>query len=310
NPTIAGIATLTIAVTGKTVTLTRGAGSWITDLIVPGQVVRITTGTGLVAANQNNNLGVVSMTATVLTCQQLSGTAFVAGAPTSVTVQAIGKSTFVPLTGHTFKSYSVEEFYSDINQSEVYSGLKVGTIAMSAPTEGMVTIDITMQGKDLAQKATTQYYTSPTAANLAGIAAGVSGAVIINGVAQTVVTSADFSINKTLENANVIGSNAIERVFDGRITANGSLSAYFPDAVLRDIFDTESRVGVMLFFTADSSPTAEVFSVFFPSVKFSGADKADAELGLIQTIPWEALLNPDTTGGKPATTVFITDSLA
>jgi hypothetical protein len=309
NPTITGLG-LTIAVSGKDVTVTRGAGSWITDLFVPGQVARITTGTGLVAANQNNNLFIIALTATVMTARQVSGTAFVAGAPTACTVQAFGKSTLVPLSGHTNKSYSFEEWFSDVAQSEVYSGLKIGDTSVSMPTNGLVTIDFTLQGKVLAQKAITQYFTTPANPNTNGIFAAVSGSVIINNVPQGVVSTGDFKIMRKLENANVIGQDSVADVFVGRITSSGTMSMYFENAVPRDIFDNEGKVGVMFCVVADASPAADFMTFYFPSVKFSSADKTDAELGIMQSVPFEALLNGDLTGGKPPTTVYINDSQA
>ena len=70
-------ATVTIAASGDLWTLTRSTGSFLTDGINVGMVVRM-TGAGLNAANQGNNLLVCAVAATVLTVKVLSSTALVA----------------------------------------------------------------------------------------------------------------------------------------------------------------------------------------------------------------------------------------
>jgi len=133
------------------------------------------------------------LTATVATVQVLSSTPLVVEGPiATVTVTVAGKQTFAPLTGHTDKSFTVEEWYSDIAQSEVYTGLKVGSMNVQLPATGLVTCDFGMQGKDLTQKGTSQYFTSPTAAGTNGILASVSGALVVNGVPVALITSFGF----------------------------------------------------------------------------------------------------------------------
>jgi hypothetical protein len=108
---------LTIAGSGP-YTITRAAGSWLTDGVTVGTVIRL-TGT-FNANNLNKNLLVASMTATVLTVVVLNGSTMTAEGPiASAGVSFPGKQTFVPATGHTDDSYTVEEWYSDIAQSEV-----------------------------------------------------------------------------------------------------------------------------------------------------------------------------------------------
>lgn len=67
--------------------------------------------------------------------------------------------TYAPLTGHTDDAYTVEEWYADIAQSEVYVGNKVGTVAVQLPTSGLVTADITFMGRDRSIKGTSAYHT-------------------------------------------------------------------------------------------------------------------------------------------------------
>jgi len=299
---------VTIATSGTLFTVTRASGSWITDGVTVGNVIAL-TGAGLNAANVSNNLLAVGLSATVATVAVLSSTTLVAEGPIStVTATVRGKVTYAPLTGHTDDAYTVEEWYSDIAQSEVYVGNKVGTVAVQLPTSGLVTTDITFKGRDRSIKGTSAYHTSPTAAGTTGIFAAVSGALVVNGAPVGLITAADFSIERGLEAANVVGQNVAADMFTGRIRVTGNFSTYFTDAVFRDYFDNESTISLVVAFTTSSDKNADVMSFTIPKIKVGSADKADAELGIIQSHSFVGLLNPVTTAGLPATTIAIQDS--
>jgi hypothetical protein len=299
---------LTIAGSGP-YTITRATGSWLTDGVTVGTVIRL-TGT-FNANNLNKNLLVASMTATVLTVVVLNGSTMTAEGPiASAGVSFPGKQTFVPATGHTDDSYTVEEWYSDIAQSEVYTGCKVSSMNISLPSTGLTTVDFSYVGKDLGSKGTSQYFTTPTAQNTNGIFAAVNGAMIVNGVAVALITSADFSVNRATENATAVGSNSIAEIFTGRITATGNLSVYFQDAVFRDYFDAETEVSLVMGLTTNNTGTAEFVTFTLPRVKLNDFSKSDGELGLTASASFTALLNSTTTAGLPATTIQIQDSLA
>ncbi len=299
---------VTIAASGSLFTVTRSTGSWITDGVTVGNVVAL-TGAGLNAANVGNNLLVVGLTATIATVVVLSSTTLVAEGPiASVTATVRGKVTYAPLTGHTDDSYTVEEWYSDIAQSEVYVGNKVGAVAVQLPTSGLVTTDITFQGRDRSIKGTSAYHTTPTAAGTTGIFASVSGALVVNGTPVGLITSADFNIERGLEAANVVGTNLAADMFAGRIRVTGNFSTYFQDAVFRDYFDNETTISLVVAFSTSSDKNADVMSFTIPKIKVGAADKADAEMGVIQSHSFVGLLNSTTTAGLPATTIAIQDS--
>ena len=299
----------TVTVVGTTYTLVRDTGSWLTDGLRVGMVIRAT---GLTTtADNDKNLLVASLTATDAVVVPLNGSTMTAqGTESAVTFTAPGKQTFVPATAHTDDSYTVEEFYSDIAQSEVYTGMKVNSVAVQLPATGLTTVDIGFAGKDLTQVGTTQYFTSPTAQNSNGIFAAVNGVMLVAGAPVALVTSADFAIERATENATVVGSNSVADIFTGRIRVTGNLSVYFQDAAFRDYFDDETSVSIVLTVTADSSADSNFVGFTLPKVKLGSFTKDDGELGLIASASFQALLNEVTTAGLPATTIQIQDSAA
>jgi len=308
-PSVTGLE-VTIATSGTNFTITRSAGDYLADGVKVGSVIRL-TGAGLNAANVDNNLLVIAVTATVLTVKVLSATTLVAEGPiASVDITYPGKQSYVPLTGHTDDSYTIEQWYSDINQSEVFTGNRVGTASISLPATGLVTADFSFTGKDLARTGTTEYMTSPAAANNNGIFAAVQGAMIINGTEGACITDASIEINREQEPAQCVGSNFASEIFTGTINVTGSLSAYFSDGTLRDYFDNETEVTIVLALTTSEAKDADFMSFVMPRVKLGSYNHADAQLGIVDSIDFTALLKGKNTDGLIESTIMIQDSQA
>lgn len=298
----------TIAAAGDLWTVTRATGSFLADGINVGDGV-VLSAAGLNAANVAKNLLVVSMTATVLTVKVLNNTALIAEGPiVTVTATVRGKKTYVPATGHTDQSFTIEEWYSDIAQSETFTGMKFGSMNLQLPATGLATVDFSMQGKDLALKGTSQYFTSPAAQGTNGIFASVAGAVVVNGLPVALITSADFNVERALENAIAVGSNSAAEIFTGRIKATGNLSVYFQDATFRDYFDAETPVSLIFALSTSDAANADFVSFTLPKVKLGSFDKQDAELGIMASCSFQALSNGDTANGLVASTLSIQDS--
>jgi len=298
------------AFTATSTVLTRPSGSWLTDGFKIGDVIRITAGTGAVAGDLNKNLLITAVAALTMTFVVLNGSGFTTTSVTAAGVIGVfGKKTFVPQTGHTSDSFTVEEFYSDIAQSEVYTGCKVNTVGISIPSTGMSTVDFSFMGKDLNTTGTTQYFTTPTALGSSGVFAGVNGVVIFNGTQVAVVTDASVNINRNISNATVLGSNSISESFDGRAIVDGSLSLYFTDAVAREAFKNETEVSVIFTLTTNNTANADFMSITLPRIKINSFTKDDGEQGITASCDFQALLNP-TTGSADVTTIVIQDSLA
>lgn len=301
-------ADLTIAEDGSFYTVTRAVGDFTTDQIYVGNVLRM-SGAGLDPLNVGVNMVVLTVAPTVIKVMTLQRNKLVAEGPiTGATIAVVGSQTFAPLSGHTSDSFTFEEWYSDVTQSEVYTGNKVGSIALQLPTSGYVTADFSFLGKDLEDKGTTEFFTTPAPSNNEGLTVSVSGAVLVDGVPAAVITSADFTIDRGLEPANVIGTNHAVEIFDGRINVTGNMSTYFQNGTYRDYFVDEVPISVVITLSTGSEADSDVISFLLPRVKLGSATKDDGESGLVSQHTFQALLNSDLTGGKPNTTMLIQDT--
>jgi hypothetical protein len=308
---ITGVA-LTIAGAGPTYTVTRGSGSWLSDGLKVGHVMRLSVGT-LNAANISKNLLVVDIgSATVATVMPLNGVALVAEGPISgCTATVIGKVTYAPSSGHTDLSYAIEHWHADVSQSELFLGCKVASMDIDLPSSGMASINLGFLGKDVTTNSSA-YYTSPTAETSTGILASVNGILVAGSGAIALVTGMSINYSGEMSGEPVVGSNTFAEITEGRVLISGQLTALFQDATIRDYFLNETEVGLVAALSASNAAAADFISFAVPRVKFGDAAKDDGAKALVQTLPFTALYNASGGSGVKTeqTTIQIQDSQA
>lgn len=308
-----GIVTVTAAfVSGSKGTFTRSAGSFITDGFNIGDVI---SWSGWVVATANNahRMVISNLTATVMTCYTLDGAAIVArAAGDSVACVTAGKKIWVPITGQTRDYYTIEHFFGDISQSEVFTDCVPTQVDLKAPGSGLVTIAWTFMGLGY-QNAQAQYFIAPAAPPTGTIAASVNGNLIINNTTAGVITGIDVSIKGShWVPGGVVGSNFDPDVIPGKVLVSGQITVLFTDNVMRDLFLNETESALTVVLTANSIlPTSPFTAINMSRIKFSGQKKDDGEKGLTLTLPFVALENYAAGGAAFAnldTTISIQDS--
>lgn len=303
--------TIAIAGAGPTYTVTRSAGSWLTDGIKFGQSGRLTAG-AFNAANLNKNLAVVSLTASALTVLPLNGAALVAEAGiTAATWTPTGKVTFAPASGFTDDSFAIEDWHSDTSQSELYLGEKLNEMAFSVPSDGNVDVTMNFMGRDV-QTATAAYYVTPAAETTTPICHSSSGVIVAPSGALAIVTAFSLSVKGNMAPEPASGSSLYSAIDPGRILVDGSLSAYMPDGTLRDYFLNETLVSLVGVFGGSQLAAADFVGFTLPTLKLSSADKDDGDKPVIRNFSFAAEYN--STGGagqsQEQTSIYIQDSQA
>lgn len=305
-------ASITVGGTTGAWTITRAAGSWLTDGVKIGDVVRLTAG-AFNANNLNKNILVTAVTALALTGITLNGSNMTAEGPiASAALTVFGKKTMIPQSGHTDKSFSIEHWHPDVGAtgaSEVFTGCKVSKVTFTLPATGMATIAVEFSGKD-ATPGTAQYFTSPTPVTVTGVMAAVNGVVKVGSASGGTITSATIEISSAQSSEPGIGSNVADQAATGRVIVTGQVTAKFDSTALRDAFYNETETSAYFAFTADNTANSDFIAFAINRLKANGASKDDGEKILIQTIPFQALLNTDGGANQPEdlTTIAIQDS--
>jgi hypothetical protein len=271
---------------------TFGAGSLITAGFKVGDVVRFSTITG---PNANRNFRITALTATQMTV-------FPAPADmtsqTTFTVAVQGRKL---VNGILTPSFTIEQYMSEIDVNELFTGMRVGEMALSLPPSGIATANFSFQGKDatVGSGAGAPYFTNPAAQPNTGVLAGVNGSLTLNGSASAIVTGLDLTINNNLSSTPVVGSQSVPEIFYGRSVVTGNVSAYLDDAALLNVFMNEAEVDIVAQLEAAGSDPKDFLVVNMQRVKFTGVNKTvGPDGGVVATFPFQALLK---TGGAGTT---------
>ncbi len=304
--------TLSIASSGSNWTVTRSAGSFFTDGIKIGDVVRL-SGANLAAGNVGVNLVVLSLTTTALTVNVPTGTALTAeSSKTASTVTVVGKKLWVPASGHTNLYYTFEENFTDIARYHVYKDVQVGKVDIAMPATGNVTVSFGLIGLGSRVSSGSQSLTSPTAETTTSVLASVAGGAYIGGTEYTNITSASVSIDGQVTHGEaVIGSNTIPDTQRGRVMVKGSFTALYEDDGLSTPFTNETTTSLILYLADDTTDAADFICIVLPEVKIFSDDADDGEKQIIRTYNFTAQMCSTTavSAANHQTIVSVQDSL-
>jgi hypothetical protein len=180
-----------------------------------------------------------------------------------------------------------------VDLSEVFWDIKVNTMALKLPATGLSTVDFGLMGLNHTNYsgASAPYFSAVLAASTSGVLAAVNGALYVQGTKIALLTGLDFDIAGGLTSEAVVGSNVKSDIFDGRVTIKGNMSIFFEDATFRDYFENETEISICAAFTTSNEATSDFLAFTLPRVKVGGASKDGGEKGIIQTMPFTALLN-------------------
>lgn len=307
-------ASITIAGSGPTYTVTRAAGDFLTAGVKIGHVIRLSAGS-FNAANLSKNLLITALTATVATVVPVNGVALVAEGPiASSTVTVTGKQSFCPTSAHTNDYYTFEHYYPNMTvaNSESFWDCKVTGMNIALPPTGMATVEFPIMGLDLTT-GTSQALTSPTAITTSAIQAAINGVIRSTSGALANVTNLTLNVTDNCVMAGpVIASNKGVDIVYGRHQVTGSLTALFDSVTQRDYFLNETEVSLYAVLAADSTAAAAFVAVSIDRLKFGSADRDDSEGVKNVTLSFTALFN--STGGTgistEGTTMRVQDSAA
>lgn len=298
-----------ITVDNAAKTITRASGSWITDGFKVGDVIRASS---LDSAINGKNLRIANLTATVITTVEAPG-ANVTTPDSDAVISVAGKKLWVPTSGHTNVSYAIEHNYGDIDESELFMGCRVNTAAINLSPTALTTVAFGVVGQDSAlySAGTAPYFTSPAAETDTPILAAVNGTLRVGGVDIATVTGLTINIAANITDTDVVGSNKVPQTFPGRLVVSGQFTAYYEaGSSLRADFYDENELSLIVKLNAGSAADSDFMTIGLGRIKLGGASKDDGETGLIQTIPFQALLN--TSGGSSTahekTTIWMQDS--
>lgn len=306
---------VTVSTGERTGAITRPTGNWLTDGFKIGDIVSVSGYTGVATANNNRYCMIVGLTGGTMTLLTLNASPMVAKAASDpLTVAVVGRKTWIPASGHSRDYYTVEHWFGDVGESEVFRDTVVTGFTVSLPPTGMATVEFPMMGLNMTP-GKAQYFTTPAAPSKGANLAAANGALIINGQLAGLVTGMTIVANGNYAyptGDGIVGSNERPDVLPGVLDVTGQLTVLFTNGYFRDLFINEEEATIAMVMTTDNKPAPGFAAFVMSRVKFSGSSKDDAATGLTLTMPYTALenINPDAGTGLPnlQTTISVQDS--
>ncbi|MRW82884.1 hypothetical protein GJ698_02115 [Pseudoduganella sp. FT26W] len=269
---VAPLSGLTVTASASTPNFVRSAGSWLTDGLAVGMLVKFSGFTSGAAANNGKLYTVIGLTATDLNVAEVVAPAASAAA---IGLTVPGKITYIPETGHTNDSYMIEKWYSAVSESLRFTGQRIASVKFGLNADDKVTAEVAFMGQDR-KKDVTAYYTNPAAPGGGDMLVTPSGLAVINGVASKVCTNFSLDINGNASVGKVVGANVTPDVFMDMIDTSGQISVYYENGTMDDYFDQEQQISLI---SRLDDGIGGAFVMAMPAVKvFGGTESGDKEI--------------------------------
>lgn len=275
-------ATMT-SITTTTSTIVAAGGSWITQGVRVGDVVRLSGHS--TAANNDKNLRVIGVTATTITVptgdlvlDAVADTTF------TLTIQRKVNQGATPVR----RSFTFEEYEQDIDQSELYTGCRVSSLKITGNPDAMATIEFGIVGADMSPLATgsSPTFTSPTLTSTIGLTM-VDATIRWGGSDVTVLTGFDVSLDMSAQGQPVIGSRVTPDIFEGTAAVSGNISGVRDSLtnVTRATAETELELHVLM--VEPESEPKDFVHIFIPRLKIQVPSKGIGQSGAqVETMPF------------------------
>lgn len=288
---------LTSITTGAN-TIIASAGSWITAGLRVGDVIRLTN--HQTTANNGKNLRITALTATTITvAETLTADAV---ADSAFTVTRPGRVLINP-TAPVRRYFSIEEYETDIDVSELFTDCVWGSLRMSMQPNGLFMVDTGWVGTgqfETVASGDAPHFTSPAQTTALPLAA--LEATVRKGSTDLVdLTAFDLTVDITPSAPDVIGSDYAPDVFTGTMQVSLNLTTLRSDlADVSNLLD-ETELSLHVLLVEPESEPKDFISIHVPNFTLGAVDKSElakAGGGRTQTLAVPAeLVGKDTQGG-------------
>ena len=225
----------------------------------------------------------------------LARTITVVGTP--LTVDAAPDATFTltilkklkNATTPTRRSFYIEEYNQDIDQSEGYGGCRWSGFTIRGGPDSMATIELRVVGASQTGFATgdSPLYTNPTLATDIGLIM-VDAGIYKDGVAVATITNFELNCDLNAQGLAIIGGTTTPDVFDNETAMSGTLSMLREDLTYITALGAETEYTLQLLLVEpDATDPIDCLNFYLPRIKFTGVDTPlGQDGGMIQTTPF------------------------
>jgi hypothetical protein len=207
----------------------------------------------------------------------------------------------------TRSSYTFEQYYIDLDESEQFAGCRVSSMKLSFQPNSVVNVEfgIVGQAEAILGTAAAPGLTTPTQYTSIGMIA-VDSTISIAGAAIATVTGGELMFDLNVQGQPVVGSTLTPDVWEGPMKVTGSITAIrtalTASHLARYLAETDNVELSLLFVEPDAAVPIDFIHVFIPRLKYLGdVGGLGGDGPIIETIPIYAAAKATTSGYDTAT---------
>lgn len=194
--------------------------------------------------------------------------------------------TNVVSVGQTDVAFTGEKGFTDIVQYLPYTGLMVSKMTISIKPDAVIPVTFDFIAKNAGAATATPLDAAPTDYSTNKPFDSFTGSLTEGGTTTSIITGIDFTVDNQSQGSQVIFSDTIEDVVDGKAKVSGTVNCFFANATMLNKFVNETSSAIVVTLT---DPDGNDLEIAFSSVKYMGGDPDVSGDGPIElAMPFEA----------------------
>lgn len=293
-----GAALTSLQVTGTNTLVSVGTTTFLASGARVGDVFRL--GSMSTAANNDVNCVISAISADGLTITTLGSPLTIQGADNACTFTI--KKKFKNSTTLTRYSYTIEEYLTDLDESERFVGCRIVSMKLTFAPKGVVTVEFGIKGQTMSiiGTASAPNFTSPTEYTSIGLVVQ-DASLYIAGTSIATITGGEIMFDIGGEGIECVGTPNTPDIYEDPMRITGQITAVrtalTASHLARFLAETDNVEMSLMFVEPDAAVPIDFFHVFLPRVKYMGDTANLGQPGPItETIPIFASIKATTTG--------------
>ena len=233
-------------------------------------------------------------------------------ADSAFSLTTVGRSLYMPTSGHTKRKFAVEIYNSDGDISRVFTeGRFAGFGLTLAPNDdARVSFSGMWRNRVTLETSAAPFFTSPTAETTSDIISSMDGLLRMNGETVGGVTGLSINFNRAPTMPAQINRDGLAAgVLQANAVITGEFTVFLDSVTWLQAFDNGTEFEIVAMLAVSNDPAAAAITVHLPRVKINSNTETTIDGAKALQCGFEAARYLGTAPGVQATNIRITDTL-
>ena len=287
----------------STHTVTAAGGNFLTNFRV-GDVFKIVGSAQTL--NNNRNLRVTAVATLALA---VADTLTVQATDTSPAI-VLPKRVQNPIAGTSLvrSSYTLQEYYEDLNDSKVFTGNRVSSMKLDWAPDAPTKITFGFVGSDMIAPPGAANFSAPTVSTSIELASP-DAVMRVNGADVAILTAGSITVNLNAKGQPVLGSAVTPDIYEGSFVPTGTISGVRTSLTNITTFLAETEFEIHFLAQDNASAPQNFISFYLGRCKYTGNNASFGNDGpIIEQMPFMAAAHVASNGYDAVTMRVVTSA--